>query len=93
MDNQVVEQIVSAIKEDLTTLRDDVKCLTEKIGNLQLEMAGYALKDLKAKVSSNDAKIQALDSFKNKLIGALIIMQLFWGIVAAVLGALILRSL
>lgn len=74
-------------------LHDDLKSLNEKVYKIELSLAEMSGEKMGAKIEKHDAKITALEEFKSKLIGALIIIQVFWGLVAGVLGGFIIWTI
>ena len=88
MDNNLSQQILAlstGIKEDVTSLKTDFKELWSQVTEIDKHIAGLALSDVKEEVKEQAKVIKDLEAFKNKVYGALVITNIVWGIVAALL--------
>lgn len=64
-------------------LHDDLKSLNEKVQRIELSLSEMKGQEIGSRMKSLENKVDLLEDFKSKAIGALIILNGIWGIVAA----------
>lgn len=81
------------MEANLKQVHADLQKTQAEIARLQVDIAKLNVDDLKLQVVENRTVIRDLEAYRNKMFGALIIINVIWAVIAGVGGALMVNYL
>lgn len=86
---QAVLEQIRECRVDLDCVNDKLDGLSEKLNGVKIEFAASGVAKLDHRVEKLEERTQKLENFRDKVIGALIVLNLLWALALAMVAIVI----